>query len=111
MVKIDKVYKRLENEFYDFVTACRFDGVKDQQVPLSYMNFEQILMKDGFVLCEKTVLSKWKVLKASGIIKEIPYTGGKALLQIDALVIALGYAALDEKKKEKKIFSEEEASA
>ena len=110
-VKIIRVYKKLEEAFYDFVVACRFDGIAGQQAPLAYSEFEQLMMKDGFILCEKTIQSKWKILNASGIIKLIPYTDGKALLQIDCLVTALGYAGPAEKKKEKKTFSEEEASA
>jgi len=97
--KTKDVCKRLDGVCGDAI--IRFiDGENGITVPITYNIFELLMMEDGWILSEKTVLQKWNLLIKMGVIKKIPYSNGKALVIIDKMAEIIGYSS---EKKNKKI--------
>jgi hypothetical protein len=102
---LKQICEKLAPDYKDELDQYRYNGAMGQGV-LSYDRFEKILTTDGWILSDKTVRQKWKILKNSGIITEIP--GGRAFVNIDHLAAALGYPSPGREKKIK-IFLEQSA--
>ncbi len=102
---LQQVAKRLEPRFQTELDQYRFDGIVNQAI-ISYNTFEKLMMEDGWIMSDKTVQQKWKVLKTNGILVDMPYKPDRAYVSIKDLAKTLGYVAYTEEKNKKIIFSD-----
>lgn len=93
---LKQICEKLAPDYKDELDQYRYNGAMGQGV-LSYEDFERRMTANGWILSDKTVRQKWKILKNSGIISEIP--GGRAFVNIDHLAAALGYTSPGREKK------------
>lgn len=100
---LKEVLKHLEPEFQDVIEAYRFDGEINDSI-LTYAAFERLMMADGWILSDKTVQQKWKLLLNNGIITAIPSRTDRARLNAEAFCTAAGYASYAAEKNKKIIF-------
>ena len=107
MKSLKEVCQRLEPKFRPLLDAYRFEGEEYQDI-LLYKDFETLMMADGWILSDKTVQTKWKLLERNGIITV--YAKNKAFIDVKGLAKALGYTPYVGEKKIKKKFVKGEPS-
>lgn len=103
---LKQICEKIAPLYKDDLDAYKYYGATGGQNVLSYDDFEKRLTANGWILSDKTVRQKWKILKNTGILTEIP--GGRAFVNIDHLAAALGYPSPGREKKIK-IFLEQSA--
>lgn len=103
MKSLKQICEQLEPHYRSLIDGYRYHG-ETYEDTLSYELFEKIMMKDGFILSDKTIIQKWKLLKSNNIIRMVG--PGKALISGSELAKTLGYTSYVEVKKIKKNFLE-----
>ena len=99
------VCKRLEPDFQGFIDAYRYEGIENDAI-LTYSLFERRMMEDGWILSDKTVQQKWKLLRSNGIISDLPYRTDRAKFHTKAYCAAVGYVCYTVEKNKKIIFEQ-----
>ena len=103
MKSLKQICEQLEPHYKDLIDGYKYHG-ETYEDSLSYEFFEKVMMKDGFILSDKTIIQKWKLLKSNNIIRMVG--PGKALINGAELAKALDYTSYVEVKKIKKNFLE-----
>jgi len=97
---LKEVCKKLENDndVHESVESWKFDGQEYRPV-VTYKRFEEIMMADGWILSDRTVAQKWKLLERNGILSAVPYSNDRAFFEIKAFAKVMEYPQYAREKK------------
>lgn len=112
------VERMLDLHYKERIDWRLIDSIGDTPIPTDYLRksvitydeFEQYMLRDGFVQSAPTVKAKWKILVASGVISNV--TKNRAVIDLSVVKSGLReasripfYSSLyeSEKKNEKKM--------
>lgn len=103
MKTLKEVCKKLEDnidDVYESVKAWKFDGQIYRPI-LTHKRFEEVMMADGWILSDRTVEQKWKLLERNGILTPVPYSNDRAFFEVGAFAKVMEYPQYAREKKTK----------